>query len=215
MVGGKLASYRLFSEEMVDILARRFDLASSCSSHLVSLPGGDLNVDSMAFAKRVGVDAVAARRLCYRHGSRSERIAERLARQPSEHRVVCVCEPVLEAEVRYAIREEFARSVEDVSRRTRLGLGSCGAMRCAAACGAIVADECGYDAVAGQRQALRFLQRQARTRVCGLGPQQARQEALAIASIRSQLNVAARDEEHEALSPLPKSVQNSSESDGE
>jgi glycerol-3-phosphate dehydrogenase len=189
MVGGKLASYRLFSEEMVDVLARRFDLAAQCTSHLIALPGGEVAVDSFSFAEEVGIDAVAARRLCYRHGSRTERIAERLGRRPSERRVVCLCEPVLEAEVRYAVRDEFARSVDDVSRRTRLGLGACGAMRCAAQCGAIVAEECGYDAVEGQRQALRFLRKQARTRVCALGPQQARQEALAIASIRSQLNL--------------------------
>jgi hypothetical protein len=96
---------------------------------------------------------------------------------------------VIEAEVRYALREEFARSVADVSRRTRLGLGACGGMRCAARCGAIVAEEMGYPPSDGMRDALRFLTRQARTRVCALGPEQARQEALVIASVRSQMGI--------------------------
>jgi glycerol-3-phosphate dehydrogenase len=42
------------------------------------------------------------------------------------------------------------------------------------------------------RQALHFLTRAARTRTCALGPEQARQEALAIASIRSQIGIDGR-----------------------
>ncbi|MEZ4445830.1 MAG: glycerol-3-phosphate dehydrogenase/oxidase [Polyangiaceae bacterium] len=189
MIGGKLASYRLFAEEMVDILARRFDLARACTTHLSPLPGGEASVDAFALAERLQIDAVAGRRLTYRHGARAERIAERIAREPREAHTVCVCEPVIEAEVRYVVREEFARSVADVSRRTRLGLGACGGMRCAARCGALVADELGEDPATGMRQALQFLHRQARTRVCALGPEQARQEALTIASVRAQMGI--------------------------
>jgi glycerol-3-phosphate dehydrogenase len=189
MIGGKLASYRLFAEEMVDVLARRFDLAKKCMTHLSPLPGGDAPVDAVTLGHELGVDAVAARRLAYRHGSRAQRIAERVARRPSESRVVCVCEPVIEAEVRHVIEDEFARSVADVSRRTRLGLGACGGMRCAARCGAIVAEELGAMPSEGMRQALLFLHRQARTRVCALGPAQAQQEAIAIASVRAQMGI--------------------------
>lgn len=189
MIGGKLASYRLFAEEMVDILARRFDLARACATHITALPGGDEEVDAIAFARAVSIDAVAGRRLVYRHGSRAERIAERIARKPAETRTVCICEPVIEAEVRYVLQNEHARSVADVSRRTRLGLGACGAMRCAARCGAIVAEERGLPPGDGFRQALTFLHRQARSRVCALGPEQARQEALTIASVRAQMGI--------------------------
>jgi len=189
MIGGKLASFRLFAEEMVDILARRFDLARPCITHTSPLPGGDEQVDAFALATQLEIDAVSGRRLTYRHGSRSLRIAERVKRRSSEARTVCICEPVIEAEVRHVLNEEFARSVADVSRRTRLGLGACGGMRCAARCGAIVAEELGYSPADGMRQALRFLHRQAGTRVCALGPEQARQEALAIASVRAQMGI--------------------------
>ena len=204
MIGGKLASYRLFAEEMVDILARRFDLALACATHVTALPGGDEEVDALALARELHVDAVAARRLVYRHGSRAQQVAERIRRRPAEARTVCNCEPVLEAEIRYVLGAEMARSVADVSRRTRLGLGACGGMRCAARCGSIVADELGDDPARGMREALRFLHKQARTRVCALGPQQARQEALAIASIRSQMGIVGQaslraDEDPDAL----------------
>lgn len=189
MIGGKLASYRLFAEDMTDVLAQRFDLGVHATTHTSPLPGGDRAVDPFAFAERAGVDAVAARRIVYRHGSRAERIEERIARRPREAVTVCACEPVIEAEVRYVVREEHPRTVADVARRTRLGLGACGGMRCAARCGQIVAEELGLPPREGLRQAARFLVQRAGARVVALGPDQARQEALAIASARSELGL--------------------------
>jgi glycerol-3-phosphate dehydrogenase len=199
MIGGKLASYRLFAEGMTDVLARVFDLGVPCSTHTSILPGGDAVCDPFALARRAGIDAVAARRLIYRHGSRAERIEERARRRPREAVTVCPCEPVTEAEVRYVLGHELARSVADVSRRTRLGLGACGGMRCAARCGQIVAEELELDPREGMRQALTFLERQALARSAALGPDQARQEALAIASVRSEIGVGAGDEEEAIL----------------
>jgi glycerol-3-phosphate dehydrogenase len=189
MIGGKLASYRLFAEEMTDELARRFGLGVKTATHTSPLPGGDEPCDPFALAERLGIDAVAARRLVYRHGSRALRIEARIARRRRERVVVCACEPVLEAEVRHVIAHELAKNVGDVARRTRLGLGACGGMRCAARCGQIVAEERGLPPKEGLVMAARFLTRQAKTRACALGPEQARQEALAIAAVRAELGV--------------------------
>ena len=199
MIGGKLASYRIFAEEMTDVLAARFDLAARCATHERPLPGGDAPVDALDLAARMEIDPVAARRLVFRHGSRSLRIAERVHDRPREAAIVCACEPVIEAEVRHVVRTEWARTVSDVARRTRLGLGACGGMRCAARCGQIVAQELELPPREGLQQAARFLARQAQTRAVALGPEQAQQEALAIAAVRAELGVDARDlEEGEA-----------------
>jgi glycerol-3-phosphate dehydrogenase len=112
-----------------------------------------------------------------------------MQRAPREASVVCPCEPVTEAEVRYTVEHEWARTVEDVSRRTRLGLGACGGMRCAARCGAIVAEMNGESPATGRRHALDFLDQAGRRRVCAVGPEQARQEALLLASVRSSLGL--------------------------
>ena len=133
MIGGKLASYRLFAQQMADLLARIFDLGVPCATHTSALPGGDRVCDPFALAERIEVDAVAARRVVYRHGAQAERIEERVRERPREAITVCACEPVIEAEVRYVLQHELARDVAGVSRRTRLGLGACGGMRCAAA----------------------------------------------------------------------------------
>jgi len=188
MVGGKLASYRMFAQELCDLIApRHFDLHVPCSTHVRLLPGGDRVPDALALAEAHGVTPVCARRLVYRHGSRAHDVFERAARVPTEHEVVCPCEPVLDAEIRHVVREEMARTVDDVARRTRLGLGACGGMRCAARCGQIVAEELGIAPAEGRTMALDFLVQQARTRVVALGPQQAQQEALTLAHVRASL----------------------------
>jgi glycerol-3-phosphate dehydrogenase len=196
MIGGKLASYRIFAELMTDMLVARLARgASPCRTHIAPLPGGERTVSRRALAERLGIDAIAAARLVYRHGARSEVIAERIAKRPQEAAVVCPCEPVIEAEVRHVVRNEWAATVDDVARRTRLGLGACGGMRCAARCGQIVAQERGLSPRDGARQALRFLTRQASTRAVAVGPLQAQQEALVLSSLRSELGPLVAEDE--------------------
>jgi glycerol-3-phosphate dehydrogenase len=189
MVGGKLASYRLFSEEMTDVLSRRLGRGGPCQSHVLALPGGDEAVDPMRLVLEGGMEAVTATRLEYRHGSRSLLVLERMKRDPREAAVVCPCEPVTVAEVRYVVDQELAVDVEDVARRTRLGLGACGGMRCAARCGRIVADATGKSPAEGLTMALRFLHRAASRRAAAIGAEQARAEALGLASLRAELGV--------------------------
>lgn len=190
MVGGKLASYRLFAEEMTDVIAKRLGNDRSCQTHLLPLPGGDEQVDPMRLVREGGMEAVTATRLEYRHGGRSLRVLDRMLRQPREAAVVCPCEPVTEAEIRYVIENELASTVEDVSRRTRLGLGACGGMRCAVRCGRIVAEMTGATAGEGLGMAFDFLRAAAKRRVSGIGPEQARQEALALATLGAEVGVA-------------------------
>ena len=187
MIGGKLASYRIFSEEMSDVVAKRLGNTQKTRTHLSPLPGGDRVIDPLSLCNGSRLDPMSAVRLEYRHGSRAERVVERIARNPREARVVCECEPVTEAEIRYVVEHELARSVDDVSRRTRLGLGSCGGMRCALRAGAVVADARGLSPREGQRSALEFIDGAVKRRLSVVGPEQARQEALARAVLAAEV----------------------------
>ena len=193
MIGGKLASYRLFAQEMADIVAARLAPSSPCATHERPLPGGEDVPDALELADKAQLTPVATRRLVYRHGARAKRIIERMRRSPCERATVCACEPVTEAEVRYAVAHEHARTVEDVSRRTRLGLGACGGMRCAVRCGQIVADELGASPREGLAQSRAFLERQARMRIPAMGPEQARQEAMSLAWLRASIGAKERE----------------------
>lgn len=187
MIGGKLASYRMFSEEMSDLIAVRLRPLSPCTTHERPLPGGEDVLDALELADDASVTPVAMRRLVARHGTRARRIVERMRRTPTERATVCDCEPVTEAEVRYTVAHEHARTVGDVARRTRLGLGACGGMRCAVRCAQIVSDELGASPAQGLEHARAFLERQARARAPAMGPEQARQEAMALAWLRGSL----------------------------
>ncbi len=185
MIGGKLASFRLFAQEMSDRIARDLAPSSVCSTHTTPLPGGDTVPDAIALAERHELTPVMATRIVFRHGSRAAHVLKNLGRDPRAREVVCPCEPVLGAEVQHAIRVEHARTVDDVARRTRLGLGACGGMRCAERCGQIIARERGLAPSVGREQAHRFLVRQAQMRAPALGPDQAVQEALALAQLQA------------------------------
>lgn len=180
MIGGKLASYRIFAEEMSERVARELDVRERCTTHSSPLPGGDALVDVADLAERHGLPEPAARRLVYRHGTRAEAILDRIAGRPAEGRVVCSCEPVLEAEVRHVAEHEGARTVDDVARRTRLGLGACGGMRCAHACARLLADVHGDRPSVAHERAATFLARRYEGRAVGLdGAQVAQEELLA------------------------------------
>lgn len=188
MLGGKLASYRMFAQELCDqIMPREFESSAACTTHVRPLPGGARVPDAIDLAAKHGVSPVAGRRLVYRHGQRAPLALECGAGSGHAVDVICPCEPVLESEVRYVVRAEMARTVDDVARRTRLGLGACGGMRCAARCGQIVAQERDLPPADGCAMAREFLERQARARVVALGSEQARQESLALAHLRASL----------------------------
>ena len=158
MIGGKLASYRIFAQELSRPRRRRASSTRARRARRTSGPCPAASACPTPSRSPSKHDADARRRRAASSTATARsrvRILERAARRPGERDVVCPCEPVLEAEVRHVVREELARTVDDVARRTRLGLGACGGMRCAARCGQIVAEERGLAAARGPRDGAR------------------------------------------------------------
>ncbi len=130
IAGGKLASYRLMAQESVDVVCHKLGRVSPCRTHQVPLPGGERSLNPEDLAKEFHIPLFAANRLVYRHGSRALRVLELLKEKPRLGNVICQCEPVLECELRYAVRHEWARSLGDLRRRTRYSIGPCEGTRC-------------------------------------------------------------------------------------
>lgn len=129
--GGKLAAYRMMAEEAVDAICEALGHDAECTTHEVDLPGGDMPADPnhsdwddlvRAF-DRVDLDRWAARRIVYRHGSRSRDILKMMADDPETARFVDPAEPVTDAEIRYVLENELVRHIDDLRRRCRLGCG--------------------------------------------------------------------------------------------
>ena len=131
MGGGKLAAYRQMSENAVDDVCAKLRIDARCTTHVSKLPGGERTPEPREVARSADIDVYAAARMVHRHGGHCEQIVERIARRPEERRIVCVCEPVTEAEVRYVIENEWVSTLEDLRRRTHCGGGACQGARCA------------------------------------------------------------------------------------
>jgi len=134
MVGGKLASYRLMSEELTDLICKKLRVKEKCKTHTTPMPGAEetISFDEMKqFAQKAGMSHYVLSRLYSRHGANLKDILHIMDEHPNWRRTVCTSEPVTEAEIRYVIDHEWVNSLDDIGRRTRLGWGACHGMDCA------------------------------------------------------------------------------------
>jgi len=131
MIGGKLASYRMMAEQLTDVLCRKLHRNEKCRTHLEMLPGCTQELPWLEESRRTGLDPLTVRRIMYRHGTHAHQILDQAAREPELAQTICECENVIAAEIDFCIREEWAKSLADIRRRTRCGMGPCQASRCA------------------------------------------------------------------------------------
>lgn len=131
IAGGKLAAYRMMAEEAVDRVCERLKVRTRGRTHAVALPGGETTPAPAEIAAAADIDTYAAARMVHRHGGRAWNIVERIKRSPRERRILCVCEPVTEAEARHCLEHEWISTLEDLRRRTHCGGGPCQGARCA------------------------------------------------------------------------------------
>ena len=179
MIGGKLAAYRLMSQEAVDRLEDALGRPRTpCRTHCTPLPGGDEIPDAVELARRYRTPLWETERLVHRQGSRAPRILERTKEMPALRAALCACEGVLGAEVLHCIENEEVRRLSDLSRRCRLGLGPCAGLRCARPAAALYARVRDLDGESARAEALDFLQALWRRRRPVLDDEQLRQEAL-------------------------------------
>jgi glycerol-3-phosphate dehydrogenase len=151
IAGGKMTIARIMAEKTTDAVVARLGLGgaeTACRTAALPLPGGERQLgpkDIEALAQRFGVPTAAVDRLVYRHGTRAKTVLEEGRRDPGGRNLVCACEPVLEAEVRYAIRHEWARTIGDLRRRVRLGMGPCQGLGCSEGAAAVLGLELDLD----------------------------------------------------------------------
>jgi glycerol-3-phosphate dehydrogenase len=109
--GGKLTTYRLMAEEVVDLLAVRLGSHAACSTARTVL-------ETMPHPKYHALPG-------------------RLRRAEGHHPpslqagILCECELVTQDALDHAIRQAASTDLDDVRRDTRLGMGPCQAAFCA------------------------------------------------------------------------------------
>ncbi|MBI4546025.1 MAG: FAD-dependent oxidoreductase [Gemmatimonadetes bacterium] len=139
MAGGKLAAYRLFAEQATNaVLEKLGQPRRPCRTGERPLPGAEEPPDFTALAREIPLPPAALERVWRRLGSRLRHVLGEAA--PGELAPVCRAEAVTAAEIRYAVRAEGCRSLEDLRRHTRLGAGPCDGLDCAAPAAHLMAE---------------------------------------------------------------------------
>ncbi|SCM75168.1 sn-glycerol-3-phosphate dehydrogenase, aerobic, FAD/NAD(P)-binding [uncultured Pleomorphomonas sp.] len=125
--GGKITTYRRLAESALELIGQAIGTRGVPWTKGATLPGGDLPAGGLdayqarIAAARPGIDPTLIERLVRTYGTRTETILAGAATTADLGRDFGA--GLTEAEVRYLVREEWARSADDILwRRTKLGL---------------------------------------------------------------------------------------------
>jgi glycerol-3-phosphate dehydrogenase len=146
IAGGKWTTYRKMAEDCVDHAATLAMLPErACVTKTLKIHGGDR-------------DEIISGDLDF-YGSDAAKISSLIENTPALSRQLHPHLPIIAAQVIFAVREEMARTVDDVlSRRTRsLLLNARAAMEIARVVAALMAGELGRDAGWAESQAEEFI----------------------------------------------------------
>jgi len=158
VVGGNMTIYRLMAEKTVDYISELFGKETECKAHVELLPTEPAPENIQKLADKYKVSAVTVKNLVMRHGRKAIDILDLTIEDPSLKNTICVCEPVIEAEIRYVIKHEWVRTIDDIRRRTRLGMGPCQGTFCTYKAAGILMEELNLDAESAQKQMKEFIQ---------------------------------------------------------
>ncbi len=121
IIGGKLTTYRSLAENCVDRIGEKLGEKRPCATWAFRLPGAALPSDYAHYAANSPVPDNVLRRLFRLYGSRTEKIMRLVRENTRLAREVCDSPPCITAQVVFAVKEEMARTMEDIMIR-RLGM---------------------------------------------------------------------------------------------
>ncbi len=129
IAGGKLMTYRLMAEWTTDLACRKLGVSGKCATAREPLPGSETRLTTKSRMKSFsGIPNSVVGSTLYRHG---RRVLNILKRDKRNYRIICECEMVTEGEVEYALKHLNVKTITDLRRRTRIGMGPCQGELCA------------------------------------------------------------------------------------
>ena len=127
ITGGKLMTYRLMAEWATDLICKKIGNDGKCRTAEIPLPGSTESREEVD--RKTRNKPIAQRRSSIaRHGALATRID---GTDSIKNSLVCECEEVSIGEVEYALENLSANNLVDLSRRTRVGMGTCQGELCA------------------------------------------------------------------------------------
>ena len=133
ITGGKLTTYRLMAEQTTDLICQKLGLEKPCETAILPLPGSEPQAQKLPH-KTWTVGQKAA---FNRHGGEVLKMDFKNAEE------ICECEHVTRAEIAYAVKELGVETLDDLRRRTRVGMGTCQSSFCVLRAAKVLAEELG------------------------------------------------------------------------
>jgi len=145
VIGGKLAAFRFISEEVVDVISKKLGKNIESRTAITPLPGSEREINIQELSHRYKLSLYLLNKLYAKYGDRMLLILNMMRNDLSLKVNICKCESISEAEIRYVIKYEFAKTLNDIRKRTRSGMGTCQGMGCTLAIANILKDELNLD----------------------------------------------------------------------
>ena len=133
ITGGKLTTCRLMAEMATDLVCEKLGLEIPCTTAQRKLPGSQER-------KKDVKDPVHKRAAVGRHGSEAD-MMDFSGKGADE--IICECEQVTRAEIVYAVTNLGVRSISDLRRHTRVGMGTCQGSFCISRVAKVLAEVLG------------------------------------------------------------------------
>lgn len=130
IVGGKFTTYRLMAEKLSDQVCAKLGNKTKCRTAeepLVPEVSQEKKAAARKYFPSYGT-SLAATRL---GPERFDRVVDRLKDHPEKRELVCECENITVGEVEEIAKELTSFKINDVRRRTRIGMGTCQGNFCA------------------------------------------------------------------------------------
>lgn len=145
ITGGKMAIYRKMAEDISNVICDKLGIKTKSTTKFVRLIEERKNINLEEIASSYNIPIYILSRMYKRQGENILKVISLLENDTKMKNVICSCESILEAELRYSIREEMSVTLNDLRRRLRLGMGQCQGTMCNLKSLFILGEEKGYD----------------------------------------------------------------------
>lgn len=124
IVGGKLTTYRFMAEKISDLISNKLGVNISCNTaneDLIEQIDDELLKQGKKLLPPYS-NEIAAARLGYK-GYKA--VIDSIKCNSHNKIVICECENVTLGEIEYVLQQPFVYSLNDIRRKTRIGMGTC------------------------------------------------------------------------------------------
>ncbi|ABZ84167.1 anaerobic glycerol-3-phosphate dehydrogenase subunit a [Heliomicrobium modesticaldum Ice1] len=128
IVGGKFTTFRLMAEKTVDLAAKKLGNSTPCRTKEEPLSAAQ-PAELMERGKKVfGVPG--AKKAAERLGQDFAKVVAEAEKDRTKRRMFCECEMVSAAEIDHVASDGDSKTLSDIRRKTRMGMGTCQGIFC-------------------------------------------------------------------------------------